>query len=218
MPIRPRRCYGGRRTRWRWRCGTPSSVTDRADHRPDRTSSSSGRGDPANDKIVSLFESDANIVVKGGREVQCGHELNLTTGRSGLILDLVIEAGNPADSEHFLPMLDRHIGFHDDAPRQTAADSGFASRHNLGEAKALGVRDVAFHKGRPAGRHGHGQEQLGLSQAAQLPSRHRIRHLVLEARLWSGALHLARARPLQGMHLVISRGLQPAPFARLKPG
>ena len=31
-------------------------------------------------------------------------------------------------------------------PRQTAADGGFASRHNLGEAKALGVRDVAFHK------------------------------------------------------------------------
>ena len=30
--------------------------------------------------------------------------------------------------------------------RQTAADGGFASRHNLGEAKALGVRDVAFHK------------------------------------------------------------------------
>ena len=38
-----------------------------------------------------------------------GHKLNLTTGRSGLILDLVIEAGNPADSERFLPMLERHI-------------------------------------------------------------------------------------------------------------
>ena len=36
-----------------------------------------------------------------------------------------------------------------------------------------------------------------LSQAAQLPSRHRIRHLVFEAHLWSGALDLARARPLQ---------------------
>jgi hypothetical protein len=26
-----------------------------------------------------------------------------------MILDLVIEAGNPADSERFLPMLKRHI-------------------------------------------------------------------------------------------------------------
>jgi IS5 family transposase len=105
-----------------------------------------GEAIPANDKIVSLFEPHADIIVKGGREVQYGHKLNLTTGRSGLILDLVIEAGNPADSEHFLPMLNRHIGFYGEAPRQTAADGGFASRHNLGEAKALGVRDVAFHK------------------------------------------------------------------------
>ena len=105
-----------------------------------------GEAIPANDKIVSLFEPHADIIVKGGREVQYGHKLNLTTGRSGLILDLVIEAGNPADSERFLPMLNRHIGFYGEAPRQTAADGGFASRHNLGEAKALGVRDVAFHK------------------------------------------------------------------------
>ena len=100
----------------------------------------------ANEKIVSLFEPHADIIVKGGREVEYGHKLNLTTGRSGLILDLVIEAGNPADSERFLPMLNRHISFYGEAPRQTAADGGFASRHNLGEAKALGVRDVAFHK------------------------------------------------------------------------
>ena len=105
-----------------------------------------GEAVAANEKIVSLFEPHADIIVKGGREVEYGHKLNLTTGRSGLILDLVIEAGNPADSDRFLPMLNRHIGFYGEAPRQTAADGGFASRHNLGEAKALGVRDVAFHK------------------------------------------------------------------------
>ena len=41
--------------------------------------------------------------------MQYGHKLNLATGKSGLILDVVIEAGNPADAERFLPMLDRHI-------------------------------------------------------------------------------------------------------------
>jgi transposase, IS5 family len=78
----------------------------------------------ANEKIVSLLEPHADIIVKGGREVQYGHKLNLTTGRSGLILDLVIEAGNPADSERFLPMLNRHIAVYGGAPRQTAADGG----------------------------------------------------------------------------------------------
>ena len=105
-----------------------------------------GEAVAADEKIVSLFEPHADIIVKGARDVQYGHKLNLTTGRSGLILDLVIEAGNPADSERFLPMLKRHIAFYGRAPRQTAADGGFASRDNLAQAKALGVQDVAFHK------------------------------------------------------------------------
>jgi IS5 family transposase len=101
---------------------------------------------PAADKLVSLFEPHADIIVKGSRDVDYGHKLNLTTGKSGLILDLVVEAGNPADSERLLPMLERHIAFWGAAPRQAAADGGFASRDNLAEAKARGVQDMAFHK------------------------------------------------------------------------
>ena len=105
-----------------------------------------GEAVAASEKIVSLFEPHADIIVKGSRDVEYGHKLNLTTGKSGLILDLVVEAGNPADSERFLPMLERHITFYGEAPRQAAADGGFASRHNLSQAKALGVHDMAFHK------------------------------------------------------------------------
>ena len=100
---------------------------------------------PASDKLVSLFEPHADIIRKG-REVAYGHKLNLTTGRSGLILDLVIEAGNPADSERLLPMLERHRALYGQPPRQAAADGSYASRDNLREAKAYGVRDMAFHK------------------------------------------------------------------------
>jgi transposase, IS5 family len=101
---------------------------------------------PAGEKLVSLFELHADIIVKGGREVQYGHKLNLTTGKSGLILDVVIETGNPADAERFLPMLDRHIARAGAPPRQTAADGAYASRANLTAAKDRGVTDVAFHK------------------------------------------------------------------------
>ena len=101
---------------------------------------------PASEKLVSLFEPHADIIVKGGRQVQYGHKLNLTTGKSGLILDVVIETGNPADAERFLSMLDRHIARTGAPPRQTAADGGYASRANLAAAKARGVADVAFHK------------------------------------------------------------------------
>ena len=90
---------------------------------------------PAGEKLVSLFEPHADIIVKGSRDVDYGHKLNLTTGRSGLVLDLVIEAGNPADSERLLPMLERHIAFYGQAPRQAAADGGYASRAICAEPK-----------------------------------------------------------------------------------
>ena len=105
-----------------------------------------GEAVPAGEKLVSLFEPHADIILKGGRQVQYGHKLNLAAGRSGLILDVVIEDGNPADRERFLPMLDRHIARTGAAPRQTAADGGYASRANLTAAKDRGVIDVAFHK------------------------------------------------------------------------
>jgi IS5 family transposase len=101
---------------------------------------------PAGEKIVSLFEPHADIIVKGGRQTQYGHKLNLVAGKSGLILDMVIETGNPADAERFLPMLQRHIDLWGRPPRQAAADGGYATGHNLSQAKDLGVRDMAFHK------------------------------------------------------------------------
>jgi IS5 family transposase len=103
---------------------------------------------PASDKLVSLFEPHADIIVKGGRDVQYGHKLNLTTGKSGMILDMVIEDGNPADAAQFMPMLKRHAVIYDKPARQVAADGGYASQNNLKQAKDLGVEDVAFHKKR----------------------------------------------------------------------
>jgi IS5 family transposase len=44
-----------------------------------------------------------------------------------------------------LPMLERHIDFYGEAPHQAAADGGYASRR-ISQAKAHGVRDMAFHK------------------------------------------------------------------------
>ena len=101
---------------------------------------------PAAEKLVSLFEPHADIIVKGSRDTGYGHKLTLISGRSSLILDVVIEAGNPADSDRLLPMLERHIALYGQAPRQAAADGGFASHANLDEAKARGVSDMAFHK------------------------------------------------------------------------
>ena len=101
---------------------------------------------PAADKLVSLFEPHSDIIVKSRRQVSYGHKLNLASGASGLILDIVVEQGNPADAERFVPMVDRQIAIYGRPPRQLAADGGFASTGNLAAAKNKGVEDVAFHK------------------------------------------------------------------------
>ncbi|HYW75624.1 MAG TPA: ISNCY family transposase [Gammaproteobacteria bacterium] len=107
-----------------------------------------GESVPAADKIVSLFEPHTDILVKDRRETHYGHKLNLTSGRSGLIFDVVVEDGNPADSARFLPMLERPIERFGTVPRQVAADGGYAARENLAAAQRAGVEDVAFHKKR----------------------------------------------------------------------
>ena len=99
-------------------------------------------------KIFSIFETHSDMIIKGSRDIQYGHKLNLSSGKSGLILDLVIETGNPADTHRLLPMLDRHIKNYAAVPRQLAVDGGYASKANLDAAKARGVEDVAFHKKR----------------------------------------------------------------------
>ena len=184
----------------------PLSPADRADHRANRTSRPpwrGGRGQREHRRLVRVPHAD--IIVKGGRDIQYGHKLNLTTGRSGLILDFVIEAGNPADSERFLPMLERHIALSmarclDRQPLMAS----FASRDNLAQAKALGVHDVAFHK------------KAGLRVKDMVKSNWVYRKLrnfragvefptfsVPEARLWPGALSLlgvasTTLRPMSG--------------------
>lgn len=103
---------------------------------------------PAEEKVVSLFETHTDIIVKDRRETRYGHKINLTGGASGLILDCVVESGNPADSTRTVPMLRRQQSIYGRAPRQASFDGGYTSKANLKEAKALGVSDVCFAKRR----------------------------------------------------------------------
>ncbi len=102
----------------------------------------------ASEKIFSLFEQHTDIIAKTNRDIKFGHKLNLTTGKTGLILDTVIEKGNPADSKRLVPMLKRQVDIYGVAPDKASADGGYASKENLSEAKQIGVKDMAFHKKR----------------------------------------------------------------------
>jgi IS5 family transposase len=131
--------------RWRARAGHYLPLIERILAQSERRVLH-GLAMPAGEKLVSLFEPHADIIVKGTREVQYGHKLNLVTGKSGLILDVVVEAGNPADTER-LPMLDRQIARCGVPPRQMApiAVSTISTRQRRAACGiSLSIRSAAW--------------------------------------------------------------------------
>ena len=103
---------------------------------------------PASEEVVSLFETHTDIIVKNRRKTEYGHKIFVVGGASNLIIDCLIERGNPADSDCFKKLLDRQYQYYGRAPRQTAADGGFASKANVAYAKSCCVKDVVFSKKR----------------------------------------------------------------------
>ena len=108
-----------------------------------------GEAVPAEAKLVSLFEPHTDILRKDRRDTYFGHKVTLSTGRSGLVLDLVIEKGNPADATLTLRSAQRHHKLFGVAPERVAFDGGFASKANLEGLKGSGISEVCFSK--PAG-------------------------------------------------------------------
>jgi transposase, IS5 family len=101
---------------------------------------------PAMEKLVSIFETHTDIIIKDRRETLYGHKLCLAAGASGLITDCQVEKGNPADSTLAVEMIQRHIEIYGEPPRQACFDGGFTSRDNLTKIKELKVHDVVFAK------------------------------------------------------------------------
>ena len=177
---------------------------------------------PAAEKVLSLFEPHTDIILKGGRGTHFGHKVNFATGRSGLVLDTVVEKGNPADSARCLPMLERHIEHYGTAPTHAAFDGGYASRENLKQAKALGVTHAMFKK--------RGMKEtdmiplaVGVPATQALPRRYRSGYLLPETLLRSRPVPLARLAAIPGLRALGRVRPQPdapratAPAAGLTP-
>ncbi len=107
-----------------------------------------GENVPAADKVVSLFETHTDIIVKDRRDTFFGHKICLTGAASNLIVDCLIVDGNPADSSLTVDMLDRQKLLYGRYPLKVALDGGFASKDNLNKAKEKQIKDVCFAKKR----------------------------------------------------------------------
>jgi len=107
-----------------------------------------GESVPAEEKVVSIFEPQADIIRKDRRETFYGHKICLSVGSSSMILDCVVLRGNPPDASLAPTMVERQVDLYGRPPRQVAFDGSFASKSNLVAIRQAKVRDVAFSKHR----------------------------------------------------------------------
>jgi IS5 family transposase len=105
-----------------------------------------GESVPNREKIFSIYEEHTDIIVKGAREVEFGHKVNLTTGRSNLILDCEILDGNPKDSLLYEGVLERVRNDYGITPRDMVTDGAYGSLRNQGKAKEYGIVNIVFNK------------------------------------------------------------------------
>ncbi len=101
---------------------------------------------PNDEKLFSIYELHTDIIVKGSREVQFGHKVSLSAGKSNLILSCEILKGNPSDSSLYRETLDKVIESYGIVPRDSATDGGYASKDNLEYAQGKGIINIVFNK------------------------------------------------------------------------
>jgi IS5 family transposase len=98
------------------------------------------------DKLFSIYEQHTDIIVKGQREVQFGHKVNLGSGKSNMILTCEIFEGNPKDSGLYQGTIEKLKKDYGKTPLSSAADGGFASGANIKHAKKEGIVNIIFNK------------------------------------------------------------------------
>ena len=98
------------------------------------------------EKIFSIYEAHTDIIVKGKKDAEFGHKINLSTGKSNLILSCEILKGNPADSTLYQPTLNQVIADYGITPRDSATDGGYASLANSEYAAKKGIVNIVFNK------------------------------------------------------------------------
>ncbi len=101
---------------------------------------------PNAEKVYSIYEAHTDIIVKGAREVEFGHKVNISGGQSSLVLWCEVVDGNPADTTLFGKTLKDIKEQYAVTPRDIVTDGGYASLANLKTAQDEGVLNVVFNK------------------------------------------------------------------------
>jgi len=99
---------------------------------------------PVAEKIISLSDSDASFIVKGGWNTVVGYRPQLARSGRGFVTGLVLPRGNAADSRHLVAMVKQQITNTGVLPTMASADDGYSSQEGREEVLHLGVKVVSI--------------------------------------------------------------------------
>jgi transposase, IS5 family len=117
-----------------------------------RTRLAGGTPDGAS-RLVSLHDPDARPIVKGrlGKPVEFGYKAQVTDNPDGVVLDYLVEVGNPADAPLLVPAIERISQQTGRVPAAVTADRSYGEAAVDEQLHALGVEQVAIpRKGQPS--------------------------------------------------------------------
>jgi hypothetical protein len=99
---------------------------------------------PVAEKIISLSDSDASFIVKGGWNTVVGYRPQLARSGRGFVSALVLPRGNAADSPHLLTMVKEQITNTGVIPSTASADDGYSTQQGRDEVLGLGLKVVSI--------------------------------------------------------------------------
>lgn len=101
---------------------------------------------PAQEKIVSIFETHTDIIVRGKarKPTEFGHKVFVAEMPTGLIADFRVLEGNPPDETLVPSVLEKHQQVFGATPKLISGDRGFYSDDNLKYCDDAGVGLAAF--------------------------------------------------------------------------
>lgn len=103
-----------------------------------------GRKVPVADKVLSVSDSDAGFIAKGGREPVVGYKPQLGRSGAGFVVGLIVPRGNAADSGQLVPMFDEVVARTGVVPSVVSVDDGYASREGRGHLLNGGAQVVSI--------------------------------------------------------------------------
>lgn len=96
------------------------------------------------DKILSIRDRSAAMIIKGGRDPKLGYRVQLVRSSQGFICGIDVPEGNVSDGEELVPTIEDCIERSAIIPNTVSTDDGYSSRANYDALKELGIRYVSM--------------------------------------------------------------------------